>query len=159
LARDATNTDREKDRALVVRERNRHAAALLLERIRAQMTDVYRPIAAAHCASVYTMDWMARELDFEWLRLAAHHHFFMRPSEQLYPHLEVHAKIFLPEYHKHQLEAQGATMWHKWSPRDMQVRRNHQAIVPQLLSQPQSLASRYFSVSLVISLATCVHIY
>jgi hypothetical protein len=71
------------------------------------------------------------ELGFEWIRMTANDACFMRPLEWLYPHLEVFTHDYAPEYLAHHLEAQGeplapcvtSTMWHKWSPGDLQVRR------------------------------------
>ena len=123
LARDAARDDKDHDRVLEVREQDRHAAALLLARVRTQMTEAYRPLMAANFAAMFTMCWMARELDFEWIRLTTYDSCFMRPSERLYPHLEVNTADVAPEWWKHALEAQGATMWHKWSPGDLQVSR------------------------------------
>ena len=122
LARDAARKDKDNDRVLEAREQDRHAAALLLTRVRTQMMEAYRPLAAARFAADYTMLWMARELDFEWIQLTAYDSCFMRPSKRLYPHLEVLTYDYAPEFGAHALEAQGATMWHKWSPDDMQVR-------------------------------------
>ena len=50
------------------------------------MMEVYHLLVAARHAADWTMRWMARELDFEWLRLTAHDSLSMRPSERLYPH-------------------------------------------------------------------------
>ena len=85
------------------------------------MMDVYRPLQVAIFSAHSTMRYMARELNFEWLRLTAMDTWFMRPSERLYPHLEVGHLLITPESEAHKLEAQGATMWHKWSPGDLQV--------------------------------------
>ena len=113
----------ENDRVVVARERERHASGLLLARVRTQMMDVYRPLMAAVVAAKQARRYMARELGFEWLTLTALDAGFMRPSERLYPHLEVNTADVAPEWWKHALEAQGATMWHKWSPGDLQVSR------------------------------------
>ena len=133
LARDAAHDDKDHDRILEAREQDRHGATLLLTRVRTQMMDVYRPITAAAVTSLFTMEWMARELDFEWIRLSGFDACFMRPSERLYPHLEVHTRESSPYQHAHGIEAQGATMWHKWSPGDLQVRRG--APIHLILSQ------------------------
>jgi hypothetical protein len=123
VSKDENRTQHDIERSLEAHEKSRELAALQLERVRTQMMDVYRPLSAAYCASLYTTQWMARELDFEWLRLNGFDSCFIRPSEQLYPHLEVRTQDFAPEHIAHVLEAQGATMWHKWSPGDLQVRR------------------------------------
>ena len=51
------------------------------------------------------MYWTARELDFEWIRLIAVGTCFMRPSERLYPHLEVFTYDFAPEFWAHARES------------------------------------------------------
>ena len=112
----------ENDRVVVARERERHASGLLLARVRTQMMDVYRPLTAAVQAAFRARFYMARELGFEWLTLAAFDRCFMRPSERLYPHLEVFPYDFPPEYWAHARESQGAAAWLKHSPRDLQVR-------------------------------------
>ena len=112
----------ENDRVVVARERERHASGLLLARVRTQMMDVYRPLSAAVNAAFRTRFYMARELGFEWLTLTAYDRCFMRPSERLYPHLEVFTYDFPPEYWAHARESQGAAAWWKHSPGDLQVR-------------------------------------
>ena len=112
----------ENDRVVVARERERHASGLLLARVRTQMMDVYRPLAAAVMAALQARRYMARELGFEWLTLTALDRCFMRPSERLYPHLEVLTVDFSPEHWAHARESQGATVWWKHSPGDLQVR-------------------------------------
>ena len=112
----------ENDRVVVARERERHASGLLLARVRTQMMDVYRPLMAAVSAVIRARWYMARELDFEWLKLTALDSAFMRPSERLYPHLEVFTADFSPEVGAHARESQGAAAWLKHSPGDLQVR-------------------------------------
>ena len=112
----------ENDRVVVARERERHASGLLLARVRTQMMDVYRPLTAAYTAAHKARFYMARELGFEWLTLTAYDAGFMRPSERLYPHLEVWTADFAPESGAHARESQGATLWLKHSPGDLQVR-------------------------------------
>ena len=112
----------ENDRVVVARERERHASGLLLARVRTQMMDVYRPLAAAVNATRWARWYMARELGFEWLTLTALDACFMRPSERLYPHLEVWTNDFAPEFWAHIRESQGAFSWWKHSPGDLQVR-------------------------------------
>ena len=112
----------ENDRVVVARERERHASGLLLARVRTQMMDVYRPLMAAVAAAILARRYMARELGFEWLTLTALDACFMRPSERLYPHLEVFTFDFAPEFWAHARESQGATVWWKHSPGDLQVR-------------------------------------
>ena len=112
----------ENDRVVVARERERHASRLLLARVRTQMMDVYRPLSAAVVAAFQARRYMARELGFEWLTLAALDRCFMRPSERLYPHLEVFTWDFAPEFYAHGRESQGAKAWLKHSPGDLQVR-------------------------------------
>ena len=111
----------ENDRVVVARERERHASGLLLARVRTQMMDVYRPLTAAFGAASQARRYMARELGFEWLTLAALDRCFMRPSERLYPHLEVFTLDFAPEHWAHARASQGATTWLKHSPGDLQV--------------------------------------
>jgi hypothetical protein len=110
----------------VARERERHASGLLLVRVRTQLMDVYRPLAAAVNAAMQARRYMARELGFEWLKLTALDRCFMRPSERLYPHLEVFTleKAFplSPEIGAHARESQGVAAWWKHSPGDLQVR-------------------------------------
>jgi hypothetical protein len=143
LARDAARSDKDHDRTLEAREQDRHAAALLLARVRTQMMDVYRPLTAARTSAETTMNWMARQLDFEWLRLTARTDAcFMRPSERLYPHLVVYTIANSPESRAHALEAQGATMWHKWSSGDLQVRRRHQDAVVLAVHTSLSCSAR-----------------
>ena len=110
------------DRVVVARERERHASGLLLARVRTQMMDVYQPLMAAVVAAFRTRFYMARELGFEWLTLTAYDRCFMRPSERLYPHLEVFTLDLAPEVHAHTRESQGAAAWWKHSPGDLQVR-------------------------------------
>ena len=62
----------ENDRVVVARERERHASGLLLARVRTQMMDVYRPLAAAGNAAFRARLYMARELGFEWLTLTVY---------------------------------------------------------------------------------------
>ena len=112
----------ENDRVVVARERERHASGLLLARVRTQMMDVYRPLAAAAVAAIQARRYMARELGFEWLTLTAFDACFMRPSERLYPHLEVFTLDFAPEVGAHARESQGAFSWWKHSPGDLHVR-------------------------------------
>ena len=112
----------ENDRVVVARERERHASGLLLARVRTQMMDVYRPLTAAYTAAHKARFYMARELGFEWLTLTAVDRCFMRPSERLYPHLEVYTFDYAPEVHAHLRESQGAAAWLKNSPGDLQVR-------------------------------------
>lgn len=121
LARDATHAEKDHDRVLAAREQERHAAGLLLERVRTQMTDVYRPLTAAHAAAEASMVYMVRELGFEWLWLTTGDSCFIRPSEQLYPHLEVFMRDLPRELFAHQRESRGATAWRKWSPGDLQL--------------------------------------
>ena len=109
------------DRVVVARERERHASGLLLERVRTQMMDVYRPLTAAIMAAQQARKYMARELGFEWLTLTAHDACFMQPSERLYPHLEVFTHDYAPLW-AHARESQGAAAWWKHSPGDLQVR-------------------------------------
>ena len=111
----------ENDRVVVARERERHASGLLLARVRTQMMDVYRPLMAAGQATQQARRYMARELGFEWLTLTALDTCFMRPSERLYPHLEVFTNDF-SEFWARAREAQGAAAWLKHSPGDLQVR-------------------------------------
>jgi len=111
----------ENDRVVVARERERHASGLLLARVRTQMMDVYRPLMAAYGAAYRARLYMARELGFEWLTLTAFDACFMRPSERLYPHLEVFT-VDLSEVWAHARESQGAVAWWKHSPGDLQVR-------------------------------------
>ena len=122
----------ENDRVVVARERERHASGLLLARVRTQMMDVYRPLAAAVNAAFRARYYMARELGFEWLTLTALDACFMRPSERLYPHLEVCTADFAPEAWAHARESQGAAAWWKHSPGDLQVRT-------QRRTKPQTL--------------------
>ena len=110
------------DRVVVARERERHASGLLLARVRTQMMDVYRPLMAAVQAALRARWYMAQELGFEWVTLTAWDRCFMRPSERLYPHLEVCTADYAPEHHAHQRESQGAAAWWKHSPGDLQVR-------------------------------------
>ena len=112
----------ENDRVVVARERERHASGLLLARVRTQMMDVYRPLMAAYAAAQRARWYMARELGFEWLTLTALDRCFMRPSERLYPHLEVFTVDIAPEVGAHARESQGAAAWWKHSPGDLQVR-------------------------------------
>ena len=112
----------ENDRVVVARERERHASGLLLARVRTQMMDVYRPLKALLMAATQARRYMARELGFEWLTLTAYDRCFMRPSERLYPHLEVFTADFAPEFWAHARESQGAAAWRKHSPGDLQVR-------------------------------------
>ena len=112
----------ENDRVVVARERERHASGLLLARVRTQMMDVYRPLSAAVGAASQARYYMARELGFEWLTLTAQDRCFMRPSERLYPHLEVFTVDLAPEFGAHARESQGAAAWWKHSPGDLQVR-------------------------------------
>ena len=86
------------------------------------MMDVYRPLMAAYAAAQKARFYMARELGFEWLTLSAHDTCFMRPSERLYPHLEVWTYDFAPEHWTHLRQSQGAAAWWKHSPGDLQVR-------------------------------------
>ena len=111
----------ENDRVVVARERERHASGLLLARVRTQMMDVYRPLSAAIMAAFQARRYMARELDFEWLTLTALDACFMRPSERLYPHIEVFTHDYDP-FWTHARESQGAAAWLKHSPCDLQVR-------------------------------------
>ena len=104
------------------REQARGLAAIQLERVRTQMMDVYRPLSAAYCAVDRTRAFMARELGFEWARMSAQDTCFMRPSEQLYPHLEVFTLDYASEFYAHARESQGATAWLKHSPSDIEVR-------------------------------------
>ena len=122
LAHDAARADTANDRVIVLRESQRHASGLLLERVRTQMMDVYRPLSAAYCAVDRARAFMARELDFEWARTSAQDTCFMVPSEQLYPHLEVFTLDYAPEFYAHARESQGATAWLKHSPSDIEVR-------------------------------------
>jgi hypothetical protein len=141
LSHDTARADKDRDRVLEAREQDQHAAALLLARVRTQM-EVYRPMAAARAAAQNTMWCMARELDFEWLRLTALDSGFMRPSERLYPHLEVRTLDLAPEFRARHNEAQGATMWHKWSPGDLQVRRGAPSgLTSAVFPLPQYLAT------------------
>ena len=110
----------ENDRVVVARERERHASGLLLARVRTQMMDVYRPLNAAFNAASQARRYMARELGFEWLTLAALDACFMRPSERLYPHLEVYTHDYT-EFWAHARDSQGAAAWLKHSPGDLQV--------------------------------------
>ena len=112
----------ENDRVVVARERERHASGLLLARVRTQMMDVYRPLSAAFAAAQRARFYMARELGFEWVTLTAWDRCFMRPSERLYPHLEVFTLDYGPEFCAHARESQGAAAWLKHSPGDLQVR-------------------------------------
>jgi hypothetical protein len=121
VAKDTDTMQRDIERAQEENARLEGKAVVQLERVRTQMMDVYRPLVYAVATSMYAMEWMARELDFEWLRLNALDACFIRPSERLYPHLEVLTLYRSPEFHAHALEAQGATMWHKWSPDDLEV--------------------------------------
>ena len=109
IARDAAHAEKDHDRAIGTRERERHVAGLLLERVRTQMTDVYRPLTVACVAADAARLYMARELGFEWLQLRSFDSCFIRPSERLYPHLEVMFRDYPPEIWKHALEARGAT--------------------------------------------------
>ena len=86
------------------------------------MMDVYRPLSAAYCAVDRTRAFMARELGFEWARTTGQDTCFMRPSEQLYPHLEVFTLDYASEFYAHARESQGATAWLKHSPSDIEVR-------------------------------------
>jgi hypothetical protein len=106
LARDDAHAEMENDRVVVARERERHASRLLLERVRTQMMDVYRPLTAAIMAASQARRYMARELDFEWLTLTGLDACFMRPSERLYPHLEVYTHDYTP-FWAHARESQG----------------------------------------------------
>ena len=115
----------ENDRVVVARERERHASRLLLERVRTQMMDVYRPLTAACMATFQARCYMARELNFEWVKLTALDACFMRPSERLYPHLEVCTYDYT-EFWARAREAQGAAAWLKHSPGDLQVRTQRQ---------------------------------
>ena len=101
----------ENDRVVVARERERHASGLLLARVRTQMMDVYQPLTAAVAAALRARWYMARELGFEWLTLTAYDRCFMRPSERLYPHLEVFTVVFAPGHWAHNRESQGAAAW------------------------------------------------
>ena len=96
------------------------------------MMDVYRPLTAAFNAASQARRYMARELGFEWLTLTAHDACFMRPSERLYPHLEVFTYDFAPELWAHARESQGAAAWWKHSPGDLQVRTQRRT-KPQIL--------------------------
>ena len=111
----------ENDRVVVARDRERHASGLLLARVRTQMMDVYRPLAAAVNAALQARRYMARELGFEWLTLTAQDTCFMRPSERLHPHLEIFTHDLSPEFFAHARESQGASAWRKHSPGDLQV--------------------------------------
>jgi hypothetical protein len=130
LARDAAHAEMENDRVVVARERERHASGLLLERVRTQMMDVYRPLMATVQAAFRTRFYMARELGFEWVTLTAYDGSFMRPSERFYPHLEVYTAYYAPEFWAHARESQGATAWLKHSPGDLQV-RTHRRTKPR----------------------------
>ena len=77
-------------------------------------------------AALQARRYMARELGFEWLTLTAQDRCFMRPSERLYPHLEVWTNDFAPEFWAHIRESQGAFSWWKHSPGDLQVRTQRQ---------------------------------
>ena len=86
--------------------------------------DVYRPLSAAYCAVDRTRAFMARELGFEWARTTAQDTCFMRPSEQLYPHLEVFTLDYASEFYAHARESQGATAWLKHSPKIVKKSQN-----------------------------------
>jgi hypothetical protein len=122
----------ENDRIVVARERERYASGLLLARVRTQMMDVYRPLNAAFNAAARARWYMARELGFEWLTLTVYDACFMRPSERLYAHLEVWTADFAPEFYAHARESQGAAVWWKHSPGDLQVHTQRRT-KPQIL--------------------------
>jgi hypothetical protein len=121
LARDAAHAEKENNRVVVARRREQHAAGLLLERVRTQMTDVYRPLTAAWAASRSSAHYvyMARELNFEWVWLTATNDCFMRPSTRLYPHLEICTQDHSPVFWTHFRDAGLACAWRKWNPGDL----------------------------------------
>ena len=86
-----------------------------MERVRSQMSLVYRPITVRLQSAASALMYTTKELDFEFLRKRAWK--FVKPSEKLWPHTEVHTRDHSPAVYA--ALSDSGTPWLKFSPADL----------------------------------------
>jgi hypothetical protein len=112
VAKNAEETQQELQQARVEHERARELAAVQLVRVRAQMGEVYRPVAAMLNQAEKCGVYMAHELGFEWLDIMGYE--FVRPFT-LWPHTEVCTNDYTSTF----FAALKGSPYRKYSPADI----------------------------------------
>ena len=126
------------------RERARELAAIKLKRVRAQMSDVYRPVGAmlehAHTCTIY----MQRELGFEINDIWDYE--FVQPFA-LWPHLEVFTRDFSSKFNA----TLKGSPYKKYTPADIALLEDPAKRQLYVEAHTSCIAPRYREIAAILS--------
>jgi hypothetical protein len=149
VAKNAEAVQKDLEQARVEQERGRALAAVQLERVRSQMSDVYRPVQARLQQAEWCSVYMQHELDFEFNDTWGFE--FVQPFA-LWPHVEVLTRDWSPKM----LAAMRGSPYKKYSPADITLLEDPAKRQVYIEAHTSCIAPRYREIAAILSTKTAL---